>query len=1035
MIRSGLSRDEAADSLRLLFANELRDSHVPLAPRRPASTHCDTARSLDEHENGAIARLLDACDLAGVGYEEMQDRIRRRQPAQPQEHTTTTTTTTPRSPSPRQYAYTALDPSWQTRAENLSTRYNIPVDYAATLLTQTGGHAGRASRLIEQEQKEEKEKQRKKRAAPSTSFAPSVEESQTQGSPKGKAFQAALPPLASSMSPPRRERERERGGQEVQPPPSSPSPQARRKPSLSMSQSVPLSRAPSLLSRKATMNLAESRSLPGSPLSRAHSATPTHCDTSHETMMSIDWEPPREQGDAPPAPVQPHCEQNPVNVVPQVATPDPDFDFIAACELLDPIGNDVSPGMFICATRREWGCVAFFTVSSERYNAQDPLTWEDVRGGGGGGGFATPDAFILYADITEVICLERTTHLNDNGQRSRSKRSEADLGMVRFVNPGGMHIRVHFPPLQYSDICTALKNHVNSTNETPFAPTLAYNAELYRDGVEYYPRLAEALIAAEEEIYIAGWYLSPHVFLSRDGGGIDHNKRLDNVLQRQAFRGVKVYVLLYAEVEAAIPLASANAALWLEGLHHSNIQVLRHRGPIALTHHQKFVVIDGTVGFVGGLDLTWGRYDTHSHDLFDDERKTWVGYDYRNPILKGDDHAAQVKSPFVDALERSEQHRMPWHDVQIRVCGKAAYDIGLNFIQRWNQHLIGMSSSRKKRLTRITPILTKSCVSPEVEVAKKLEATLSRNIMSAQVVRSMSEWSGAAATEKHILTSMIGLIQAARHTVYIENQFFISSAYGAPVVNGVGAAIADRINKAAREKQCFRCVLVLQPHGEGSPATDSFIQRVIHFQSTTLRRLAKRVKAVCGERADEYLQIACLRNWGTSSTGVVASSTIYVHSKLLIVDDEVMVIGSANINDRSLMGERDSELALVVDDCGARTGKIRDFRHKLLEEHMGEEGSGVLAPSLLDEATWKHLCVRMQANSKAFEAVMPDCPTNKVTTADQAKQRAAMLPSTKAAAVLATVKGHICTYPLDWLSDAGQDKSIAERAAGTDFFV
>lgn len=39
---------------------------------------------------------------------------------------------------------------------------------------------------------------------------------------------------------------------------------------------------------------------------------------------------------------------------------------------------------------------------------------------------------------------------------------------------------------------------------------------------------------------------------------------------------------------------------------------------------------------------------------------------------------------------------------------------------------------------------------------------------------------------------------------------------------------------------------------------------------------------------------------------------IYVHSKLLIVDDKVVICGSANINDRSLIGKRDSEIALII---------------------------------------------------------------------------------------------------------------------------
>lgn len=41
---------------------------------------------------------------------------------------------------------------------------------------------------------------------------------------------------------------------------------------------------------------------------------------------------------------------------------------------------------------------------------------------------------------------------------------------------------------------------------------------------------------------------------------------------------------------------------------------------------------------------------------------------------------------------------------------------------------------------------------------------------------------------------------------------------------------------------------------------------------------------------------------------------MYIHSKLIIVDDRKVILGSANINDRSLLGERDSELGIIVED-------------------------------------------------------------------------------------------------------------------------
>ena len=70
---------------------------------------------------------------------------------------------------------------------------------------------------------------------------------------------------------------------------------------------------------------------------------------------------------------------------------------------------------------------------------------------------------------------------------------------------------------------------------------------------------------------------------------------------------------------------------------------------------------------------------------------------------------------------------------------------------------------------------------------------------------------------------------------------------------------------------------------------------------------------------------------------------IYVHSKLLIVDDAYVITGSANINQRSLDGDRDSELAigayqsrhLCDDHTSLPLGDVHDFRLGLFTEHLG----------------------------------------------------------------------------------------------------
>ena len=71
-----------------------------------------------------------------------------------------------------------------------------------------------------------------------------------------------------------------------------------------------------------------------------------------------------------------------------------------------------------------------------------------------------------------------------------------------------------------------------------------------------------------------------------------------------------------------------------------------------------------------------------------------------------------------------------------------------------------------------------------------------------------------------------------------------------------------------------------------------------------------------------------------------------MHSKLMIVDDDTVIIGSANINDRSLLGSRDSEIAVIVEDSQKFTVKMggqdheagrfaSSLRRTLFREHLG----------------------------------------------------------------------------------------------------
>lgn len=112
----------------------------------------------------------------------------------------------------------------------------------------------------------------------------------------------------------------------------------------------------------------------------------------------------------------------------------------------------------------------------------------------------------------------------------------------------------------------------------------------------------------------------------------------------------------------------------------------------------------------------------------------------------------------------------------------------------------------------------------------------------------------------------------------------------------------------------------------------------------------------------KYIQFLSLRTHGRpSEEGEPCSEIIYIHSKLMIVDDETVIVGSANINDRSMKGKRDSEVCVVANDkrmvSGWMNGKLvevkkaaHELRAKLWKEHFG-----IREPSQLDpvsDETW-----------------------------------------------------------------------------------
>jgi len=201
--------------------------------------------------------------------------------------------------------------------------------------------------------------------------------------------------------------------------------------------------------------------------------------------------------------------------------------------------------------------------------------------------------------------------------------------------------------------------------------------------------------------------------------------------------------------------------------------------------------------------------------------------------------------------------------------------------------------------------------------------------MNLQIVRSACDWSvGLEKTERSILNAYYTLIDNSKHCIYIENQFFISKTFSddeslnqtisSKVLNEVALHIRRRIEKAYNNKEKFRVFIFLPllPAFPGEVYETTTLQTILKYTYRTISSnnglsLVEKLKEVMQDDYEDYIHFFSLRTHSIINNEPV-TELIYVHSKIMLIDDEIALIGSANINDRSLLGNRDSEIAVMI---------------------------------------------------------------------------------------------------------------------------
>ncbi|KAI0967249.1 phospholipase D/nuclease [Xylaria arbuscula] len=365
----------------------------------------------------------------------------------------------------------------------------------------------------------------------------------------------------------------------------------------------------------------------------------------------------------------------------------------------------------------------------------------------------------------------------------------------------------------------------------------------YVDGRDYFWAVSVALEQAKETIYIADWWLSPELFLRRPPH-FNQEWRLDAILKRRAEAGVKIYVMVYREVEAALTCNSEHTKHALQGLcpegspGYGNIKIMRHpdhnvfENAADMTfywaHHEKFIVIDYAMAFIGGLDLCFGRWDNHQHALADVHpegvaNEIWPGQDFNNNRVMDFKNVQDWKQ---NELSKAEYGRMPWHDVAMGVIGPCVYDIAEHFVLRWNF----IKRDKYKRTEGFDWLMLQGREGDDEDlvgvqrpkhpvgdyVLHPLSPLDSKNLdnrgtVHAQIVRSSADWSSGILRDHSIQNAYQEVIRSAQHYVYIENQFFITATgdQQSPIHNTIGSAIVEACVRAGKEGRKFRVIIII----------------------------------------------------------------------------------------------------------------------------------------------------------------------------------------------------------------------------------
>ncbi|XP_046851150.1 phospholipase D1-like [Xenia sp. Carnegie-2017] len=320
------------------------------------------------------------------------------------------------------------------------------------------------------------------------------------------------------------------------------------------------------------------------------------------------------------------------------------------------------------------------------------------------------------------------------------------------------------------------------------------------------------------------------------------------MLMKKADEDVRVYILLYWEKPVLDLDWKSFTFRW--------------------SHHGKLVVVDRRIAFFGGIDLCYGCWDTSAHELMD-----------RYPIHRcAQEYCEDVEAENRYSLAGSQIPRMPWHDVACVFTGDAVSDAVKHFSQRY--YALNPTLGLPKEL--------------DVSESKVLDVFISPYTKTnIQILQSVAK---CLSGQPHEATIYNAYLHATRNAEKMDCKSKESDSVG----------IGRRLHQAYIETKDFHVMIVLPLKSEfpedwkSNPRFNGLI-RISYWNYATLfsgeHSLTYRLKGefkIPESEGSSYLSVYGLRTHDLLGEKM-ETEIVYVHSKVMIVNDRVSIIGSAVI--------------------------------------------------------------------------------------------------------------------------------------------